>query len=125
VERDRIPHSISGATEAATADAIGWLRTKVNSDGFGGLFFNLGGETVPEVVMAARAEGRDDLAEIIERAMAVLGDAYPLDIDQRQRVMADLSDADRQVLRDLDVEYYDLEAAVDLDELMRAVAAWG
>jgi hypothetical protein len=105
--------------------AIGWLRTEVNSDGFDGLFFNLGGETVPEVVKAARAEGRDDLAGIIERAMAVLGDTYPLDIHQRQRVMSDLSDVDRQVLRDLDEEYYDLEAAVDLDELMRVFAAWG
>ena len=105
--------------------AIGWLRTEINSDGFDGLFFNLGGDVAPTAVVVARAGGRADLAELIERAMAVLGEAYPLDIDQRQRVMSNLSDADQQTLLDLDEEYYDLEAAVDLDELMRAVATRG
>ena len=103
--------------------AIGWVRTEVNSSGFDGLFFNLGGEIVPEAVTAARSQGRADLAEMIERAMGVLGNTYPLDTDQRQRVMTDLSDADRQTLRDLDDEFYALEAAEDLDELMRALAA--
>lgn len=105
--------------------AIGWLRTEINSDGFNSLFFNVGGDVAPVAVAAARAEGRADLAELIERAMAVLGEAYPLGIDQRQRVMTDLSDADHQRLLDLDEEYYALEAAVDLNELMRAVATRG
>jgi Domain of unknown function (DUF4375) len=103
--------------------AVGWLRTEINNDGFDGLFFNLAGNVVPHATAAARSAGAADLADLVERAMSVLGDHYPLDIDQRQGLMMALSDADRGRLDALDREYYELEASTNLDELMRSLAA--
>lgn len=114
-------------SEVSSADrplyAIGWLRTEINSDGFEGLFFNLAGNAVPHATEAARSAGAADLAELVERAMSVLGDDYPLDVDQRQGLMTALSEVDRGRLDALDREYYELEASTDLDELMRSLAA--
>lgn len=101
--------------------AIGWLRTEINNDGFDGLFFNLAGAVVPEAAAAARAAAVDELAGLIERAMTVLGETYPIDIDRRQDLMAALSDAERDRLAALDEEYYGFEASTDLDQLMRVL----
>jgi len=100
--------------------AIGWLRTEINNGGFDLLFYNSWGEVVPHALAAIRRAGWANLANLIERAMAVVGNPYP-DRDQRQTVLIALSDQNDPRLDALDAEYYDLEASVDLDELMRSV----
>jgi hypothetical protein len=101
--------------------ATGWLRTEVNNGGFNQLFFNSAGDLVPVAVEALRREGAAPLADLVVRAMAVLGDRYPSDRTARQDTLEAGGDDVDQRLEALDEEYYGLEASVDLDDVMQRV----
>jgi hypothetical protein len=114
------PVALSDAQRALFA--IGWLRTEVNNGGFDQLFFNDAGDVVPEALAAARSAGATELAALIERAIAVLGTAYPTDRSRRQDALLTLTQADEARPAALDGEYFALEGSTDLDALMRDLA---
>jgi hypothetical protein len=99
--------------------AFGWLRTELNNGGFDQLFFNSAGDLVPDAVLAARAAGAPDLADLVELAMSVLGSGYQTDREKRQELLLALTEEDEDQLSELDSRYYHLEETLDLDEVMR------
>ena len=101
--------------------AFGWLRTEVNNGGFHQLFLNSAGDVLPDAIAACRATGTDDLADLIERAAALVGDEYPTDRTRRQAVLLALPEAGVTLLNDLSDDYFDLEATHDLNDVMRAL----
>lgn len=112
------PTSWTSAQRALVA--IGGLRTEVNNGGFDQYFFNSAGNLAEHAVAAALANGEPALADLVRRAMAVLGNGYTPDWTTRQDVVVEL---DPSAFAALDAEFYDLEAASDLDDLMRHLAA--
>ena len=112
------PTSWTSAQRALVA--IGGLRTEVNNGGFDQHFFNSAGNLAEHAVAAALANGEPALADLVRRAMAVLGNGYTPDWTTRQDVVVEL---DPSAFAALDAEFYDLEAASDLDDLMRHLAA--
>jgi hypothetical protein len=52
--------------------AVGSLRSEVSNGGFDQYFFNSAGDLASDAVEAARGAGADDLARLIERAIALL-----------------------------------------------------
>ena len=52
--------------------AFGELRTELNNGGFAQYFVNSAGDHVMEVIIAARSVGVEELATLVEQAMALL-----------------------------------------------------
>jgi Domain of unknown function (DUF4375) len=100
--------------------AVGELRTEVNNGGFDQYFFNSSGDHAPVARDAANAARAASLAELIDRALAVLGPNYTTNRDDRQTALLDLDDD--AAFDALDDEYYEVEAAKDLDALMDSLA---
>ncbi len=99
--------------------AFGWLRTEVNNGGFHQLFLNGAGDVVADAVAASRRVGLPTRSALIERAMRVLGDPYPAERQARMAALEDLSASDLELLDMLSENYFDLEAAVEVDDHMR------
>jgi hypothetical protein len=115
------PASLAGPSRSL--HALGWTRTEINNGGFDQLFLNSAGDVLPEAESAARAAGWTDLADLLERAMAVIGTPYPIDRSDRQAVLSRLTNAESEALDRLDDEFFGLEQGSDLDALMRTVLA--
>ena len=101
--------------------SLGWMRTELNNGGFDQLFFNAAGDSVPYAEAAAREAGWTELADVLKRAMSVLGQPYPPDTAARQEVLRALTESEQRRLDRMDDEYFDLEMSSDLDALMRTV----
>jgi hypothetical protein len=100
--------------------AFGELRTEVNNGGFDQYFFNSAGDHATEALTAARAAQADDVADLLERAMASLVGGYKGDRDERQAVLID--DTAEGAFEQLDSKYFALEESVDLDSAMNCLA---
>jgi len=98
--------------------AFGWLRTEVNNGGFSQYFFNASGDSAPDALAAAAVMGATDVATLLGRAMALLGDPYPLGQAARQERLEEFDDDDAEPFETLDQDYYQLEAQADLDAAM-------
>jgi hypothetical protein len=101
--------------------AVGWMRTEVNNGGFDQLFLNSGGDVLPEAESAARSAGWTDLANLLHRAMAVIGSPYPTRRADRQALLLRLGESESRTLDDLDDEFLELERTSDLDGLMQSL----
>jgi hypothetical protein len=98
--------------------AFGWLRAEINNGGFSQYFFNSSGDAAPDAMAAAAAMGATEVAALLGRAIALLGDPYPLDQASRQQRLEELEDTAEEPFETLDQDYYQLEARVDLDGAM-------
>lgn len=96
--------------------ALGRMRADLNNGGFDQYFFNSAGNSVVDAIDAADSAEATALAALVRRAVDKLGVSDPWDRDARQ---ARLDEVDDDLFDDLDGEYQALEAASDLDEVMR------
>ena len=71
-----------------------WLCIEVYNGGFHQYFSNSTGLHAPEAVLGFRALGLDDIAEIVEKAMAVFGSDYPRDRDAREAFLDAIEGSD-------------------------------
>jgi hypothetical protein len=84
------------------------LESEVNNGGFHQYFYNSSGVLAPNVVSALKAMGAQATAEIAQRALNAVGNAitsWSNDAD-RQASVNRLSSGTRQILENLDQEYY-------------------
>ena len=72
--------------------AFGRLRAEINNGGFSQYFFNSSGDSAPDALAAAGAMGATEVAALLGRAMALLGDPYPLARASRQQRLEELED---------------------------------
>ena len=89
------------------------LRTQVNSDGFEGYFSYEYGDDAPAALWLA---GRLDVPgwpQLIADALALIGEPYPQDQDDRSERVDDLADAG--AFTAFDDRFYKLEAEHQLD----------
>jgi hypothetical protein len=98
--------------------AVGGLRTELNNGGFDQYFFNPAGDLAAIAVQAAEQAGATELASLIHQALELLNAADPADQTARQDALHRLKPED---FEPLDQAYYALEAATDLDDVMRSV----
>ena len=112
----REPRTLNEAQRCLVA--FGSLRTQVNNGGFSQYFFNSSGDLAPDAVAAAAVMGAHDVATLLSRAMALLGDPYPRELALRQERLEELEDAAEEPFETLDLDYYQLEAQADLDAAM-------
>ena len=98
--------------------AVGSPRTELNNGGFDQYFFNSAGDLVPIALGAAEEAGATELACLIRQALELLNVADPTNRTSRQEALRRLEPGDFQ---QLDEAYLALEAATDLDGLMRSV----
>lgn len=113
-EQDRSALSKEQAQVAAICD----LRQEVNSGGFDVYFRYWGGNTARTALAALPTILGQRWADLLGRAMSLLGPDYPDDQSIRE-VRLDAPGVD-QALKNLDTEFYDLEAAADADALVSA-----
>lgn len=113
------PHTLDDGKRLL--QAIGLLRSEVNSGGFNSYFYNSPGDTAPDAVRAAEAGDCPQLARLVRSAMQLFGDEYPVDIDRRQEMIDEIEENDPAAWESLDDEYLRLEEDADLDGLMRRV----
>ena len=92
------------------------LRTQVNSDGFEGYFSDEYGDDAPAALRMAGALGASDWQTLIADAIALIGDPYPDDQDERSERVDDL--ADSSSFEPFDDRFYRLEADHQLDALV-------
>jgi len=64
--------------------AAHWCQSEVNNGGFSQFFSNSTGVLAPEAVQAFRAIGMPQVADAIQRAMALFGPNYPRDRGKRE-----------------------------------------
>jgi hypothetical protein len=89
--------------------AVTWCQSEVCNGGFHQFFMNSTGVLAPEAALGFRAINMPALAEMLEKAMAVLGTPYPREQEQRQRVLARLGEgADDDAEREWN-PFYDLD----------------
>ena len=110
--------------EQRTVFALNLLRTEVGSGGFDVYFRYAGGDHALDAMSGADALG-PAWAALIHEACRTMGDPYPTDINDRERVLDRLEaeDPDLQVHQDLDSRLNDLEADEPADERIDAYIA--
>jgi len=87
------------------------LKVEVCNGGLAQFFFNAVGEAAPQVLDGLKQIGAYRVAEILERAWRVIGTDVPLlNWRARQARVDALASFDRDQLRALDDEFYDLLA---------------
>lgn len=64
--------------------AVHWLVSEVRNGGFHQFFYNATGVLAPEALTGLRAMRLDTWAELLERAMTMLGSPYAREYDARQ-----------------------------------------
>ncbi len=78
---------------------VHWLYSEVGTDGFHG-FFNLDtGILAPEAVLGFHIIGLNDIAELVEEAMAFFGNPYPRELEERVKLL-DLFDEENEATWD-------------------------
>lgn len=84
------------------------LESEVNNGGFHQYFYNSSGALAPNVVSALKALGAEDTADIAKRALNAVDNAITSWSDDavRRTSVNRLSSAARQILENLDQEYY-------------------
>jgi hypothetical protein len=70
--------------------ATGWLSSEVCNGGFHQFFTNATGVLAPEALAGFRRAGANALADIVERALLMLGEPYPRDQGEREQRLEDL-----------------------------------
>ena len=99
--------SIAGVPEKAVhLFAVHWLHLEVYNGGFWQYFFNSTGTSAPEARAGFAAIGMENVAAIVDQAMARLGTPYPFDKPARERIVGPPDD--RMDFTDLDDAFYDL-----------------
>lgn len=96
--------------------AFGEMRTELNNGGFDQYFFNSSGDRVLDAMAAVIETDAQRLAELLQRALDLLGASDPSDRAARQERLEAM---DGDSFETLDAEYLSLEASLDLDQLMR------
>jgi len=89
-----------------TLYAAHWCESELANGGFDQFFSSSTGALAPEAATALRDLGLPDVAEIVEEAMASLGDPYPRDQVKRQTLIAALADYYPDRLSDLDQRFW-------------------
>jgi Domain of unknown function (DUF4375) len=92
------------------------LRTQVNSDGFEGYFSYDYGDDAPAALRMAGMLGAPGWHALIADAVALFGEAYPDDQDDRSERVDELADASR--FSAFDDRFYRLEADHQLDAIV-------
>jgi hypothetical protein len=94
------------------------LESEVNNGGFHQYFYNSSGALAPHVVSALKAIGAQGTADIVQRALNAVVSAITSwsDDANRQALINQLSSETRQILEELDQEYY--TRAEDLTPLL-------
>jgi uncharacterized protein DUF4375 len=84
------------------------LESEVNNGGFRQYFHNSSGALALDVVDALKAIGAEATADIVQRALNAVGDTITIWSDDaaRQGSVKSLSPQARQILEELDREYY-------------------
>ena len=99
--------------------ALAEVRSEVNNGGFDQYFFNSAGDHALLAVSAARQAGVEDLAKLLEAAIALLGPGpFQTDRGLRHERLAGLPE---RALEPLDERYLALESSQDLDSAMDAL----
>ena len=113
--RDKWLESIAGAPrEAVLLFSIHWLHLEVYNGGFWQYFFNSTGTCCPEAIEGFGAIGMPEVASVVERAAAKLGDPYPFDVDRRRELVGDSQN--RMDFEELETAFYDL---ADTEKIFR------
>ncbi|WP_158564148.1 DMP19 family protein [Jiangella anatolica] len=110
--------------EQRTVLALNLLRTEVNSGGFDVYFRYSGGDHALDAMAGAHVLG-PAWAALIHAACRTIGDPYPTDIDERERILGgmELEDPEGRILNELDSRLYGLEADEPADERIDAFVA--
>ncbi len=115
--RERWLESTAAAPrEAVLLYSLHWLHLEVHNGGFWQYFFNSTGTSYPEALEGYRAIGMPEVAAIIGKAAAKLGEPYPFEVERRRELVGDPSH--RMDFLDLDMEFYDL---ADTEKFFRKV----
>lgn len=94
------------------------LRDEINNGGFDQFYFNSGGEYSVEAVGAFEKIGAADVADIVRRANSVFLNGQPAkDRDARQKELDALTEAQKNTLSQLDLEFY--KYGEDIDKLLK------
>jgi hypothetical protein len=101
--------------------ALGGLRDEVNNGGFHQYFFNCAGDLAPDAMDAATEAGVNGLADLVRRAVDMLGSPYPVDRDARQQRLVETG-LEPEAFEDLYNGYREIELAIDLDAVMDNLA---
>ena len=110
--------------EQRTVFALNLLRTEVQSGGFDVYFRYAGGNHALDAMAGADLLG-PAWAALIREACRTMGDPYPTDIDERERVLErmEAEDPEMRVHQDLDLRLYALEADEPADARIDAYIA--
>lgn len=92
------------------------LRTQVNSDGFAGYFSYAYGDDAPAALRMAGTLGAPGWHALIADAIALIGEPYPDDQDERSERLDEL--ADESSFDAVDDRFYQLEADHQLDAIV-------
>lgn len=104
--------------------AAHWCDSEVCNGGFDQFFFNPTGVLAPEALQGYRAVGRDDLADLLQQAMARLRrPEYPRDRTARQRALKGGLFRKQPDFENLDTRYYALNRDPDFYESLNTYAA--
>lgn len=97
-------HGYAGLTGPERVFLCVWnLEAEVNNGGFGQYFDNSAGDHAAATPAALRSLGADEMAELVERAMALFGPAGPpADREARWAAMESLPDGIREEWSELD-----------------------
>ena len=92
------------------------LESEVNNGGFEQYFSNSTGSLAPDIVNALKEVGANQMAEITQAAIDVVGEVQWSDDEARKATMSHLSSASLKTLQDIDQAFY--KYPDDLSELL-------
>ena len=88
--------------------AAHWCQSEINNGGFAQFFGNSTGVLAPEGVEAYRKIGMPQTADLIARAMSLLGASYPRDREEREDTLEACWDIAGDEFGDLDETFFRL-----------------
>lgn len=100
--------------EAVLLYSLHWLHLEVYNGGFWQYFYNSTGTSYPEASRGFSAIGMPNVAKIVDKAASRLGDPFPLETDERRKIVG--GPGDRMDFGDLDTQFY---ALADTDTFFR------
>jgi hypothetical protein len=106
--------------------ALHWCQSEVCNGGFHQFFSNPTGVLAPEAAQGFRAIGLSAIADILERAMAVFGTAYPRALEMRHQFLSSIPGKTREEWDPfiaLDDAFYEAMGDGVLDDAADAYAA--
>ena len=101
-------------TKAVNLFSVHWLHHEIYNGGFWQYFYNSTCVSFPEAQTGFQAIGMPEVASLIGKAAALVGDPFPFDTDERRLIVGEPSD--RMDFGELTDRFYEL---ADTDKVFR------